>query len=66
MLLLTGPPGSGKSATFYALADEMNIDIKEWANPTAENTQRMNPDKYNGPGIKTCDLLSTSTLQDQL
>ena len=52
MLLLTGPAGSGKSATIYALADEMNIDIKEWANPTAENTQRMNPDRYNGPGIK--------------
>ena len=52
MLLLTGPAGSGKSATVHALADEMNIDIKEWANPTAENTQSMNPDKYNGPGIE--------------
>ena len=36
ILLLTGPPGCGKSATVRALSNEMEFDIKEWINPVLE------------------------------
>ena len=33
ILLLVGPPGSGKTATVKVLAQEMNCHIQEWSNP---------------------------------
>lgn len=33
-LLLTGPSGSGKSATVKALAADLNVVVAEWANPS--------------------------------
>lgn len=33
MLVLTGPPGAGKTATIRALAGELNLDVCEWLNP---------------------------------
>ena len=51
MLLLTGPAGTGKSATVRALGEHMNIEIKEWSNPVVENTRTMNPERYSGRGL---------------
>jgi len=33
ILLLIGPPGSGKTATIKVLAQEMNCYVQEWSNP---------------------------------
>ena len=35
MLLLTGPPGCGKTATIDVLSCELNFVIQEWCNPIA-------------------------------
>ena len=36
MLLLTGPPGCGKTATLHALAKDMAFSIVEWVNPNTD------------------------------
>lgn len=33
ILLLTGPPGSGKTATVQVLVKEIGVEIQEWVNP---------------------------------
>lgn len=33
MLLLTGPPGCGKTATIQILAKDLGIQVQEWTNP---------------------------------
>ncbi|KAK7101052.1 cell cycle checkpoint protein RAD17-like [Littorina saxatilis] len=33
ILLLTGPPGTGKTATLKILASELRLEIQEWSNP---------------------------------
>lgn len=33
ILLLTGPPGAGKTATLQVLAKEIGLEIQEWINP---------------------------------
>ncbi|NWV80581.1 RAD17 protein, partial [Dasyornis broadbenti] len=33
VLLLTGPPGSGKTATLQILAKDLGIQVQEWTNP---------------------------------
>lgn len=33
ILLLTGPPGSGKTATVVVIARKHDIYIEEWSNP---------------------------------
>ena len=33
ILLMIGPPGSGKTATIKVLAQEMNCYVQEWSNP---------------------------------
>ena len=38
MLLLSGPPGCGKTATIHALAEDMDFSILEWVNPSTEGT----------------------------
>ena len=32
--VLTGPPGSGKTATINALANELDLEVLEWITPT--------------------------------
>ena len=36
MLLLTGPPGCGKTATLQALAKDMDFSVLEWINPVTD------------------------------
>ncbi|KAM9329931.1 cell cycle checkpoint protein RAD17 [Gastrophryne carolinensis] len=36
ILLLTGPPGCGKTATILVLAKEMGIQVQEWINPVMQ------------------------------
>ena len=36
MLLLTGPPGCGKTACLHVLSKEMGFSILEWVNPDLE------------------------------
>ncbi|KAM8961738.1 cell cycle checkpoint protein RAD17 [Pelodytes ibericus] len=36
LLLLTGPPGCGKTATIQVLAKEMGIEVQEWINPVMQ------------------------------
>ena len=38
ILLLTGPPGCGKTATVKVLAKELQASIQEWSNPTENVT----------------------------
>lgn len=33
ILLLTGPPGCGKSATVEILSKDLHIQVQEWLNP---------------------------------
>ncbi|NXH77913.1 RAD17 protein, partial [Hydrobates tethys] len=35
VLLLTGPPGCGKSATIQILAKDLGIQVQEWTNPVS-------------------------------
>lgn len=37
ILLLSGPPGVGKTATVHALSKDLNIELKEWTNSTHKN-----------------------------
>ena len=36
VLLLTGPPGCGKTATLRVLAKKMNFQIQEWISPEVQ------------------------------
>ena len=40
MLLLTGPPGCGKTATLHALSRDMGFTVVEWVNPESEGRGR--------------------------
>lgn len=43
VLLLTGPPGCGKTATILVLAQEMGIQVQEWVNPVMQEFNRDEP-----------------------
>ena len=45
ILLLTGPAGSGKTATIKALCGELNIYIQEWSAPMENSTFDFDSDK---------------------
>ena len=39
ILLLTGPAGSGKSATLDVLSKELTIEVQEWVTPFSQTQQ---------------------------
>ncbi|CAJ0931756.1 unnamed protein product [Ranitomeya imitator] len=43
ILLLTGPPGCGKTATILVLAKEMGIQVQEWINPLMQEYKQDEP-----------------------
>lgn len=43
VLLLTGPPGCGKTATILVLAKEMGIQVQEWINPVMQEFKQDEP-----------------------
>ncbi|XP_072270061.1 cell cycle checkpoint protein RAD17 [Pyxicephalus adspersus] len=43
VLLLTGPPGCGKTATLLVLAQEMGIQVQEWINPVIQEFKEDEP-----------------------
>ncbi|XP_040277420.1 cell cycle checkpoint protein RAD17 isoform X1 [Bufo bufo] len=43
ILLLTGPPGCGKTATILVLAKELGIQVQEWINPLMEEFKQDEP-----------------------
>ncbi|XP_069818963.1 cell cycle checkpoint protein RAD17 [Dendropsophus ebraccatus] len=43
ILLLTGPPGCGKTATILVLAKEMGIQVQEWINPLMQEFKKDEP-----------------------
>ncbi|XP_056142780.1 cell cycle checkpoint protein RAD17 isoform X2 [Lampris incognitus] len=45
VLLLTGPPGCGKSATVQVLARELSFGLQEWTNPSTF-TEHLNHDAF--------------------
>jgi broad-specificity NMP kinase len=38
ILVLTGPPGTGKTATMRVLAKELGFQLREWITPINNNT----------------------------
>nr|XP_033783047.1 cell cycle checkpoint protein RAD17 isoform X4 [Geotrypetes seraphini] len=40
LLLLTGPPGCGKTATVQVLAKDLGVQLQEWINPILMNFRR--------------------------
>lgn len=42
VLLLTGPPGSGKTATLRLIAKELDFDVSEWITPLDIDLNRNN------------------------
>ncbi|KAM3938235.1 cell cycle checkpoint protein RAD17 [Leptodactylus fuscus] len=43
ILLLTGPPGCGKTATILVLTKEMGIQVQEWINPLMQEYKQDEP-----------------------
>ncbi|ORX85317.1 P-loop containing nucleoside triphosphate hydrolase protein [Anaeromyces robustus] len=68
LLILTGPTGSGKTATLRVLAEELNIEIVEWTNPIntlkiSESNQEFNFDDENKKKIKDNDTTITEKFE---
>ncbi|OCU02360.1 hypothetical protein XELAEV_18008122mg [Xenopus laevis] len=46
ILLLTGPPGCGKTATIQVLTKEMGIQVQEWINPLMQEFKQDLPEVF--------------------
>ena len=46
IILLTGPPGCGKTATIKALSHDLKFSIQEWTNPTSSVEYKRTNDDY--------------------
>lgn len=49
MLLVTGPPGCGKTATIRLIANDFNFDIREWI-VQSDSDRNYRQDEYNNYG----------------
>lgn len=52
VLLITGPPGSGKTATVRLIAKELDFDISEWITPLDADQDFDNTDSYTENHVK--------------
>ncbi|XP_075397248.1 cell cycle checkpoint protein RAD17 [Tenrec ecaudatus] len=64
ILLITGPPGCGKTTTLKILSKELGIQIQEWINPALPDFQKdAFPDMFNlDPGLHMHSYQSQMTV----
>ncbi|XP_078686635.1 cell cycle checkpoint protein RAD17-like [Branchiostoma floridae x Branchiostoma belcheri] len=52
ILLLTGPPGAGKTATVKLLSEQEGVEVQEWVNPVTEVHQLSSDDPTTSRGSR--------------
>lgn len=55
ILLVTGPPGCGKTTTIKILAKEHGIQVQEWINPVLPEFQKDDFKEILNPGKVCCE-----------
>lgn len=54
-MLITGPPGCGKTATIKILSKEHGIQVQEWINPVLPEFQKDDFKEIFNPGKVCCE-----------
>lgn len=55
ILLITGPPGCGKTTTIKILSKEHGIQVQEWINPVLPDFQKHDFKEIINPGKVCCE-----------